>query len=121
MSLEYCARCKKEFLTEADDYVVMPREGYALNCGCVYTEDANNKLLAMNKKLVQVVAIAKELMEFYGRLGNHNLKNAFGSDIGFGNSPMDDAEKIRKDKPVAYGKLARRKWVELDEILKGEE
>jgi hypothetical protein len=32
MSLEYCSKCGKEFLTEADEYMVTPIDNYALTC-----------------------------------------------------------------------------------------
>jgi len=32
MSLEYCSKCGKEFLTEADEYMVTPKDNYALTC-----------------------------------------------------------------------------------------
>ena len=43
MSLEYCARCTDCFLTEADDYIVVPRENYALICYRCF-EDYINEL-----------------------------------------------------------------------------
>lgn len=47
MSLEYCTKCNNEFLTEADDYVVTPREAYALTCIKCYF----GQLQAENEKL----------------------------------------------------------------------
>ena len=37
MSLEVCA-CGKQFLTEADPYVIIPIENYTINCGCYLTK-----------------------------------------------------------------------------------
>lgn len=32
--------CGKQFLTEADTYVVIPTQNYKLNCGCYYEIEA---------------------------------------------------------------------------------
>ena len=47
MSLEYCSKCKKEFLTEADDYVVIPRKAYALSCPKCYFDKVEKQNKAM--------------------------------------------------------------------------
>ena len=43
MSLEVCT-CGKEFLTEADPYLIIPSENYKLNCGCYYNSKRENLL-----------------------------------------------------------------------------
>ena len=40
--LEKCNKCGKEFLTEADPYVVIPWEG-ELNCGCFFKKQNDTK------------------------------------------------------------------------------
>lgn len=42
--LEKCNKCGKEFLTEADPYVVLPfGKPYELNCGCFFKGRENTQ------------------------------------------------------------------------------
>jgi len=51
VSLEDCTKCGNSFLTEADDYVITPRDAYALTCVKCYFK----KLQAENEKLKAVL------------------------------------------------------------------
>ena len=53
MSLETCVNCEQDFLTEADDYVVTPIEGYALRCIKCYFK---NKITKEDKVIDEIAS-----------------------------------------------------------------
>lgn len=70
MSAEYCSKCDNQFLTEADDYYVVPSECYRLICGiCI------NKQLKQNQAKLD---LAVEALEFYANEYSYSLDDYQG-------------------------------------------
>lgn len=44
-------KCGKEFLTEADPYLVIPVENYKLNCGCELAPGLREEIVKLNRTI----------------------------------------------------------------------
>ena len=79
MSSEICVNCNKQFLTEADDYVITPIEGYALRCINCYFK----RIASLNEKMREL------LIEI-----NEDLKTMDYSSIGQGSDFHKRIQKV---------------------------
>ena len=76
-------KCGKEFLTEADPYVIIPSsKGYETNCGCYFTaENESAKLMCAQlttelEKLERIVEVLEKSNDFYADTKNWQYRGS---------------------------------------------